>query len=739
MMQDPNLPLIRDLVLIGGGHTHALVMRMWAMKPLPGVRLTLINPDPVAPYTGMLPGLIAGHYQRADLMIDLVRLARFAGARLILDRAVGIDRSAQTVILQNRPPLPYDLASLDIGITSDLPDLSGFGEHTCSAKPLGPYARAWEAFVARALPHPRVVVIGGGIGGVELALASAHRLRAAGAKADVTLVDRGPQLLAQMPAASRAGLLAALQTFQVQVLSNASPLRAEAGAVVLADGRQLGSDFTLTVAGARPQTWLQAAGLTLTDGFVAVDAQLRSSDPLIFAAGDCAHLTHAPRPKAGVYAVRAAPVLLANLCANLTGQALQAFHPQRDYLKLISLGGQTALADKWGLRGGGAWLWRMKDRIDRRFMAKFAAYPAMTPPNLPNPAVLGLAEAMGDKPLCGGCGAKVGSEGLTAMMHALPRPQRAEVLTGVGDDAAILRTDQGVQVMTTDHLRTVTCDPRLMGEIAAVHALGDIWAMGAQPQVALAQVILPRLSAPLQARTLAEVMGGAGSVFATAGADVVGGHTSQGGELTLGFTVTGLASHALTKAGAKAGDALILTKPLGSGTILAAEMAMAEVPPLMMGEVVMECFAQMRRPLAQASALLAPHAHAMTDVTGFGLAGHLIEMMEASATAAEVWLGRVPLMKGAEALADLGEYSSLAPANRAAVLGRIRGEGLASARGALLFDPQTCGGLLAAVPWDQAEGVIAALHAAGDAGAAVIGRVTAGCGEILLTPSPSAL
>ena len=120
-MQDPNLPLIRDLVLIGGGHTHALVARMWAMKPLAGVRLTLINPDPVAPYTGMLPGLIAGHYQRADIMIDLVRLARFAGARLILDRAIGIDRDAQTVILQGRAPLPYDLASIDIGITSDLP------------------------------------------------------------------------------------------------------------------------------------------------------------------------------------------------------------------------------------------------------------------------------------------------------------------------------------------------------------------------------------------------------------------------------------------------------------------------------------------------------------------------------------------------------------------------------------------------------------------------------------------
>ena len=736
-MQDPNLPQIRDLVLIGGGHTHALVARMWAMKPLAGVRLTLINPDPVAPYTGMLPGLIAGHYQRADIMIDLVRLARFAGARLILDRAIGIDRDAQTVILQGRPPLPYDLASIDIGITSDLPDLAGFGDFTRSAKPLGDYARAWETFVARALPAPRVVVIGGGIGGVELALASAHRLRATGAAPRVTLVDRGAQLLAQMAPASRAGLMAALKAYQVEVLSNLSPMRAEAGAVVLSDGRKIASDFTLTVAGARPQAWVQSTGLTLTDGFVAVDAHLRASDPLIFAAGDCAHLTHAPRPKAGVYAVRAAPVLLANLRATLTGDALQSFQPQRDYLKLISLGDRSALADKWGLRSGGAWLWRMKDRIDRRFMAKFADYPAMPAPALPLPAVVGLADALGDKPLCGGCGAKVGSAGLAAMMQALPPPQRAEVVAGAGDDAAILRTDHGVQVLTTDHLRSFTCDPRLMAELTAIHALGDIWAMGAQPQVALAQVILPRLSPTLQARTLAEVMGAACAVFAKAGADVVGGHTSQGAELTLGFTVTGLATRALTKAGAQVGDALILTKPLGSGTILAAEMAMAQVPPLMLGEVVAACFAQMRRPLGPASAILAPHAHAMTDVTGFGLAGHVMEMMDASATGAQLWLDAVPLMMGAEALADLGEHSSLAPANRAALLGRIGGAGLASARGALLFDPQTCGGLLASVPWDEAEGLTAQLHAAGDVSAALIGRVTAGPVEICLSDSPS--
>ena len=316
----------------------------------------------------------------------------------------------------------------------------------------------------------------------------------------------------------------------------------------------------------------------------------------------------------------------------------------------------------------------------------------------------------------------------------MPRPKRPEVLAGPGDDAAILRMGPGVQVLTTDHLRSFTCDPRLMAQLTAIHALGDIWAMGAAPQVALAQVILPRLSPALQSRMLAEVMAAAAEVFARAGADVVGGHTSQGAELTIGFTVTGLASDPVTKAGARPGDALILTKPLGSGTILAAEMAMARLPDLMLGEVVSACHAQMLRPQALASALLSPHAHAMTDVTGFGLAGHLIEMMAASATTARLWLDAVPLMAGAKALAAGGEHSSLAPANRAALLGRLRGADLTTPRAALLFDPQTCGGLLAAVPGGVAATLVAHLQAAGDTAAAIIGEVVAGPAEIRVIP-----
>ncbi|MCW1920480.1 selenide, water dikinase SelD [Rhodobacter sp. KR11] len=706
-----DLPLVQDLVLIGGGHAHALVARAWAMAPLPGVRLTLINPDPVAPYTGMLPGLIAGHYRRDEILIDLVRLARLAGARLILDRVTGIDLAARRIHLQGRPAIDYDLASIDVGITSDLAGLA-----THAAKPLGAYAEAWERFVATAPAQARVTVIGAGLGGVELALASAHRLPGA----QVTLVDRAPPLQGQP---GREALLAELSRAGVRFLQGV-PVEAPPGALRLADGGLIGSDFTLSVAGGRPQAWLTTTGLALEAGFVTVDARLQTSDPAVFAVGDCAHMPHAPRPKAGVFAVRAAPVLLANLKARLTGDALRDFHPQRDYLKLVSLGDRRALAVKWGMAARGPGLWRLKDRIDRRFMAMFDQGPVMKPPALP--PVAGLAEAMGNRPLCGGCGAKLGPGALVALRAALPAPARPEVLSGPGDDAAVLRVVGGVQVLTTDHLRGFTHDPRLMGRLVAVHALGDVWAMGARPQVALAQITLPRGSEALQARMLAEVMGGAAEVFAAAGADVVGGHSAQGAELVVGFTVTGLAERPVTKGGARVGDVLVLTKPLGSGTILAAEMAGLRVPGLMLGEIVASCWAEMAKDQARASEVLSAHAHAMTDVTGFGLAGHLMEMLEASGLAARIRLDALPLMPGYEALAALGAGSSLEPANRAALLGRITGGDLTTPRAAALFDPQTCGGLLAAVPGALADRVVQAL------GAVVIGEIVPGAPGIAL-------
>ncbi|MCX8509300.1 MAG: selenide, water dikinase SelD, partial [Rhodobacteraceae bacterium] len=380
----------------------------------------------------------------------------------------------------------------------------------------------------------------------------------------------------------------------------------------------------------------------------------------ILAVGDIAHLTHDPRPKAGVFAVRQAPVLFDNLRTLARGSGpLRPYHPQRDYLKLISVGHKAAVADKWGLRLDGAALWRWKDRIDQRFMEKFRSLPAMALPQSPAPPA---SDGLPDRPLCGGCGAKAGRPALERALTRLPPPARSDVLKGAGDDAAVLAHGAGFQVITTDHLRAFTLDPYRMARITAIHALGDIWSMGARPQIALTQVILPLMGEDQQAETLREITEAALSVFGPEGADIVGGHTSLGAELTIGFTVTGLCARPpVTHAGAQAGDALILTKPIGTGVILAAEMA-GQAP----GRVVAAALAMMDRPQGKAARLLAPHAHAMTDVTGFGLAGHLLSILDASGLTATLDLAAIPLLPGALALAEAGHGSSLLPANRQA-------------------------------------------------------------------------
>lgn len=703
-MQLP-LPLTQDLVLIGGGHTHALVLRMWGMRPLAGVRVTVINPAATAAYSGMLPGFVAGHYSREQLDIDLVRLARFAGARIITGRAAGIDTDARLITLENGRQIPYHVASIDIGITSELPDLPGFAEFGIAAKPLDRFASSWAGFLNKAtgLKAPvEIAVIGGGVGGVELSLAMQHALKTAGHPAAPFTLLESDTILKRMGIRVKSSLAKMLENAGITVIENATVSHLSKGGVSLENGRHIPSAFTVGAAGALPQPWLAETGLNLHQGFVSVGPTLCSVNvPDIFAVGDCAHLLASPRPKAGVFAVREAPVLYDNLRAALSGKTTRAFRPQKDYLKLISLGGKSAVADKWGLRVQGAALWRLKDRIDQKFMAQFHDLKPMSLPPMPNEYALGMAETIGDRPLCGGCGAKVGGTVLSQSLDALPANARADVVPTPGDDAAILKQPDGsYQVITTDHLRAFTNDPGLMARIAAVHALGDIWAMGATPQVAISTLILPPMSLTLHQSTLSEILKSANAVFAGQGAEIVGGHTSVGAELTIGFTVTGTCKKPVTLAGARPGDVLILTKPIGSGTILAGEMAM-----MAKGDWVVNALETMSRPQHDAAKLLSG-AQAMTDVTGFGLAGHLRNLAEASGVGIELDLLEIPFLDGAEELAKIGVKSTIYDSNR--MLNPKLDPGR-DAKARLLFDPQTAGGLVAAVDAGQAGEILAKL------------------------------
>ena len=646
-MHTPPLPLTRDLVLIGGGHTHALVLRKWGMNPLPGARVTVINPGPTAPYSGMLPGFVAGHYERPELDIDLVKLARFAGARIIVGAVDEIDTERREVVVPGRPPIAFDVASVNVGITSDMPAMPGFAEHAVPAKPLGPFAARWAAYLDGS-GQAAVAVIGGGVAGVELVMAMAHALRSKSRTARVTLIDSASALSAVGSKAART-IRRAMHTLGIEVIENVNITQIASDHLDLEDGRQIPADFITGAAGARAYDWISQTGLELQDGYVCVNEHLQSSDAAIFAAGDCAHLTESPRPKAGVYAVREAPALFDNLRAALGAGQMRGYVPQKDYLKLISLGEKWALAERLGTSFSGPWMWRWKNHIDQTFMNKFRHLPQMPEPPLPRHHTAGLTEAMGDKPMCGGCGAKVGRGALRAALQSLPKPRRDDVIPLPGDDAALLQTGGTWQVMTSDHLRSFTLDPATMTRIAAIHALGDIWAMGAAPQAATATIILPRMSAELLQRTMAEIMAMAQDVMQQAGAEIVGGHSSLGDEMTIGFTLTGLCQRdPITLSGGQPKDALILTKPLGSGVLMAAEMA-----GLAMGTWVAQAFAHMIHPQAQAAHLLAD-AHAMTDVTGFGLAGHLNGLCEASGCGALLDLEAIPLMNGALELSAQG-------------------------------------------------------------------------------------
>lgn len=718
-MDAPRLPLTKDLVLIGGGHAHALVLKKWGMTPLAGARVTVINPGPTAPYSGMLPGFVAGHYSRAELDIDLVKLARFAGARVILGAATHIDRANKLVHVPGRPPVSYDVASVDVGITSDMPDLCGFGALGVPAKPLGAFAARWDDFRNSDGPA-RVAVIGGGVAGAELILAMAHALKARGRLSQATLIDSARALTA-VGSKAATQLRHALTGLGVTLLEDAEVAEVKADRILLKDGREVLSDFTTGAAGARPHGWLAASGLEMEHGFITISESLQSSDPDIFAAGDCAHMEFAPRPKAGVYAVRQSPVLFDNLRAALAGLAMRGYQPQGDYLKLISLGGKSALGERFGATLAGPLMWRWKNHIDQQFMEKFRTLPAMGQLYLPELHASGLQEALGDKPMCGGCGAKVGRNALRAALAPLPGNQRSDVAPLPGDDAALLLTGGARQVISSDHLRALCDDPVVMTRIAAVHALGDVWAMGAAPQAATANLILPKMSADLQERTLREIMATATEVLRDAGGEIVGGHTSLGDELNIGFTVTGLCDRdPITLQGAQPGDALILTKPLGSGVIMAAEMAgQAD------GAWVATALTQMGRGQAQASAILRD-AHAMTDVTGFGLIGHLLGICEASGVSAHLNTAAIPLLPGAAELAAQGIRSSLYPDNLS-LAPWMKPVGVQE----LLFDPQTAGGLLAAVAAEDADALVEKLRAGGDQ-AVIIGTVTEGAGGIVL-------
>ena len=731
-----------DVVLVGGGHTHALVLRRWGMAPLPGVRLTLVTNLVDTPYSGMLPSYVAGRYSFDEAHIDLRPLARFAQCRLVVDRAVGLDLAQQRLLCAHHPPTAYDVLSIDTGSTPATVTVPGAADYAIPAKPVPELLHQWQQLVESVEAHPQrpltLAVVGGGVGGVELTLALHERLvgllsklGASSAGLTLHLFHRGNELAAERNRWTRRRLERVLRSRGIHVhlsetvteisLDDATGQRLVRGS----SGMTVKCDRVFWVTSAAAPDWLQASGLSLTDkGFIQVGDTLQTlSHPNVFAAGDVATMVNHPRPKAGVFAVRQGPPLTDNLRRFVQGQPLKPFRPQRQFLSLIETGDGNAIADRGPLAIESPLAHRWKDHIDRKFMARFSNLPAgpMPPPHPLTPSP--------PSPQCAGCGSKVGSNALSEALRRVrqdfPELPNEAVLVGLEapDDAAVVTVPPGqVMVQTVDYFTALVDDPFVFAQICLKHCLGDLYAMGAEPHTVLALVQVPYATPAKQADMLYQILAGTYKGLLAANTPLVGGHTIVGPQLALGFACNGIASPdaLLRKGGMQPGDALILTQPLGTGTLFAAEMQGKAK-----GRWIEAAIAHMLTPNRAAADIFRAHgATACTDVTGFGLAGHLLEMLRASGVTAALPLNALPVLPGASETLKAGLFSSLHPQNLQAA-DFIDQTWINHPLYPLLFDPQTAGGLLAAVPKAAASSCLAELHRQGYTTAAVVGRVTA--------------
>lgn len=392
---------IKKLVLLGAGHAHVHVLAQLAQSRPADLDVTVVSPYPYQTYSGMTPGLVAGHYTAEDCQIPLEPLVKAAGAKWVQARCSGIDAAGQRVRLSPStrsqtpddilpPDLPYHLLSIDTGAVVDRErleiDMPGAANHALIVRPIEVFATLWPAALELARSKPvSLVVVGAGAAGIELMFAAEQCLRTQGISgAQFTLVTGGDDVAANYRPGVRRRVLRQLKRRGITILRD-SCVGIAPGKLSLGSGAELACDLPLLAIGTHAPAWLQGSGLDLSEaGHVLVNSfQQSTSHPNVFAAGDVSTREDQPHPKSGVYAVRAGPPLAHNLLAHHEGQTLKAHRPPTHTLNLLSCGTGHAIVSYGPLHAEGAWAWRWKDRIDRAFMAKYTLAPAPAPAATP--------------------------------------------------------------------------------------------------------------------------------------------------------------------------------------------------------------------------------------------------------------------------------------------------------------------------------------------------------------------
>ena len=721
------------LVLIGGGHAQIQLLKSLGMKPIDGLAVTLITDVLNTPYSGMLPGFISGQWKEDEIHIDLAKLASFAGADLIHAPVKAIEAEHKRVHISHRPPVSYDILSINCGAAPELEAIEGADEYAIAVKPIAHFIQKIPEKLSQNQP---INIIGAGVAGLELAFA--FHMKYESQQPEINIFSRSNTLLPKMPKKAGHILSSHCKNKGITVHFNKAVTCLTEQHITTSDGQTYPSGLNFVVTGVTPPPFIASLGHACDkDGFVRVKPSLNSDiHPEIFATGDVANVIGAKREKAGVFAVRAGAILTKNIRRYVHNEPLIDWKPQSRYLALINTGHQKAMAIRNGLVLSGHWAWRLKNHIDLSFMRRFSDLPVMRmepPTPLPRYQAEGYDtnDAIFAEMRCSGCAAKASATLLekamsTARATALSLGASPDYLpqeNGLLADATPTIAPDKPLIHSFDSLKQMLPDPFTFAQIAANHALSDLYVAGATPLWAQAHLNLQEASTTHQQNDATQLLTGALMALSSAQTRLIGGHTSQSSETSLGFAVTGAQSFYFAAYDGKEDYVLICTKGLGTGVALAAYQR--QLLPSHAYDDTMQTMLLSNQQAAEACF----HAGtiAMTDITGFGIARHAQNLIDRLGynIGIRVLLGALPLISHIEPLLETGLKSSSFTNNQMAVELHATPTASRQPRFGLLFDPQTSGGVLAIVPKCNAEELLTSLNQLSPfMRASIIGQIT---------------
>lgn len=703
MIQIEEIPITNDLVLIGGGHSHLSVLMKLSKRPINGNRITLITNEIDTPYSGMIPGYIEGIYSWRDSHIDLYRLCLKLNVRFIHAEVERVSAHEKEIYFKDRPKIKFDVLSINTGIQSNNREIKGAAKYCLPVKPISKLA---NNFLNKITNFKSIAFIGGGAGSVELALAIKKRFLNINQDIKITIITGKRGLLSTFPQKTKLTSLKTLEKFKIDIIEYKRVLEVKPKQIILSDKSLLKIDKAILSTNSMTPKWLAKSDILLTkDNYILVNKSFQTNYKYVFASGDVIDFNNQNLKKAGVFAVRSGKPLAINIRKFILGKKLVEYKFNKNYLALIGTSKRSAIATKYNLTFNSRFFFYLKKYIDQNFIKKFSDFRIRKKFTLDalKTDVLNIFVKHKEKITdendimqCKGCAAKVP---LNALKQALPKD-----IVSTSEDAVSVPGHPELY-QTVDMISSIITDPFLLGKIAANHSISDMVSVNSKITSAMMILQLPLSKTEINSRDLEQVLLGANEIFKTIDCPLIGGHTMIGKDKDpiIGFSILGQKQKKIkivkNRRKIKTKDLLILTEKIGSGLIFAginnylidSYFQIDVIKQMIKGNLN---FGKISNQLNILS---------MTDITGFGLANHLLNLIKRdnSKTGLTIYPNKIPLFEGVNECLNKDIKSSLFKSNYDIAQKDIIYKRDKSKLDNILYDPQTVGGIAFIIPQEE--------------------------------------